>query len=192
MRSAVASARDEKAGAFFRAPAHNSNCASNDERKVDAGMADTKSVVPLDGSELAEIALEEALILGKALKSEVIFLQAIPLPDDVIREGVTTISVDEQWNVRKQRALHYLDSIRNRPEWRDLATAAVVEIGNPAETILDYCRQHKIARIVMATHGRTGVRRWAFGSVAEKVLRAADRTVVIVRAGRSMAGMEAR
>ena len=38
-----------------------------------------------------------------------------------------------------------------------------------------------VSRIVMATHGRTGVTRWAFGSVADKVLHAADRTVVLVR-----------
>ena len=44
----------------------------------------TKILVPLDGSELAEDALGEALILGKALKAEVTFLHVIPIPEDVI------------------------------------------------------------------------------------------------------------
>jgi hypothetical protein len=47
----------------------------------------TKRFVPLDGSELAERALNEALTLGKALGAEVILLQAIPVADDVIRQG---------------------------------------------------------------------------------------------------------
>jgi nucleotide-binding universal stress UspA family protein len=146
-------------------------------------MADTTIVVPLDGSELAERALSEALTLGKALNAEVILLQVIPGADDVIREGARIISIDEQWQARKDRALQYLNGVRNRPEWGGIATRVAVEMGNPAETILDYCQQHGIDRIVMATHGRTGMSRWVFGSVAEKVLRAADRTVVLVRAG---------
>jgi nucleotide-binding universal stress UspA family protein len=146
-------------------------------------MAGIKIVVPLDGSELAESALNEALTLGKALDAEVILLQVIPVADDVIRQGATVISIDEQWQTHKERALLYLNGVRNRPEWRRLNVRVVVEMGNPAETILDYCRDHGIDRIVMATHGRTGMSRWVFGSVAEKVLRAADRTVVLVRAG---------
>ena len=146
-------------------------------------MSDTKLLIPLDGSELAESALKEANTLGKALHAEVIMLQAIPLAADVIRLGKTVISIDEQWHARKEQALIYLNGVRNRPEWREVATRVAVEIGSPAETILDFCRDHKIDRIVMATHGRTGMGRWIFGSVAEKVLRAADRTVVLVRAG---------
>jgi nucleotide-binding universal stress UspA family protein len=146
-------------------------------------MADATIAVPLDGSELAERALSEALTPGKALNAEVILLQVIPGADDVIREGARIISIDEQWQALKDRALQYLNGVRNRPEWSGVATRVAVEMGNPAETILDYCQQHGIDRIVMATHGRTGMSRWVFGSVAEKVLRAADRTVVLVRAG---------
>jgi nucleotide-binding universal stress UspA family protein len=144
-------------------------------------MADTTILVPLDGSERAESALNEALALGKALSAEVILLQAIPVADDVVRQGATIISIDEQWQTRKERALQYLNDVRNRLDWRSLPVRVAVEMGNLAETILDYCRDHGIDRIVMATHGRTGMRRWVLGSIAEKVLRAADRTVVLVR-----------
>jgi nucleotide-binding universal stress UspA family protein len=146
-------------------------------------MTDTKILVPLDGSELAKGALSEALTLGKALRAEVILLQVIPTPDDVIRRGATIISIDEQWQARKERALQYLNGVRNRPEWHSFTVRVAVEMGSPAETILDYCREHGADRIVMATHGRSGMRRWVLGSIADKVLRAADRTVVLVRAG---------
>ncbi len=144
-------------------------------------MASTTLLVPLDGSELAETALNEANTLGKALHAEVILLQVISVADDVIHHGAVVISIDEQWQARKEQALIYLNEVRNRPEWRGVPTRVAVEMGHPAETILDYCRDHSIDRIVMATHGRTGMSRWVFGSVAEKVLRAADRTVVLVR-----------
>lgn len=56
-------------------------------------------------------------------------------------------------------------------------------MGNPAKAIQDFARKHKIDRIVMTTHGRTAINRCVCGSVADKVLRAADRTVVLVRTG---------
>jgi nucleotide-binding universal stress UspA family protein len=145
-------------------------------------MAETKLLIPLDGSEVAESALAEALRLARALKGEVIFLQVIPPPEDVIRHGAMVISIDEQWEALKARALQYLNSVRSRHEWREIETQVAVEMGNPAEVILDYCQKGQIDRIIMATHGRTGIKRWVLGSVADKILRAADRTVVLVRA----------
>lgn len=93
-----------------------------------------------------------------------------------------TLAIDEVWEMQRHSALAYLNRVRTRPEWKDVVTDAAVESGDPAETILDVCEKRGIDRIVMATHGRSGVKRWVFGSVAEKVLRAADRTVVLVRA----------
>jgi len=55
-------------------------------------------------------------------------------------------------------------------------------MGLPGETIIDYARRHPIDLIVMATHGRSGLQRWVYGSVADKVLRGADLPVLLVRA----------
>jgi nucleotide-binding universal stress UspA family protein len=46
---------------------------------------------------------------------------------------------------------------------------------------LDYARSKRVDLIVLSTHGRTGLKRWVFGSVAEKVLRGAGQTVLLVR-----------
>lgn len=56
-----------------------------------------------------------------------------------------------------------------------------VEMGPAAETIIDYAREHPIDLIVIATRGRSGPRRWAYGSVADKVLRGTDLPVLLVR-----------
>jgi hypothetical protein len=55
-------------------------------------------------------------------------------------------------------------------------------MGLAAETIIDYARHHPIDLIVMATHGRSGLQRWVYGSVADKVLRGANQPVLLVRA----------
>ena len=141
-------------------------------------------LVPLDGSALAELALREALTLAKLPDSEVTLLQVVEPIEEVITDG-EEFAIDQQWERRKSSALQYLNGIRSRPEWRSVHTQVAVEMGRPAETILDFAQKHDIDRIVMASHGRTGLGRWVYGSVADKVLRAADRTVVLVRVGPS-------
>lgn len=143
----------------------------------------TKSriLVPLDGSGLAEAAVHEAAVLAKALGADVILLRVVEAPDELIQEGLKTIALDEQWAIRKAHALKYLNGVRARPELAEVTVEPAVEMGRAAETILDFCRTRSIDRIVMTTHGRTGLTRWVFGSVADKVLRAAETTVVLVR-----------
>ena len=138
-------------------------------------------LVPLDGSAIAESALTEAAELAKALHTGVTFLRVIPRVDDVIEVGKMMIAIDEIWAAERDRALKYLNEVAQRPVWLGVSTTAVVETGSPAETILDVALKRDVSRIVMTTHGRTGPRRWLLGSVAEKVLRAADRTVVLVK-----------
>ena len=92
------------------------------------------------------------------------------------------IAIDQQWESRKIHALRYLDSVCARPDWKGAKMRIAVEMGKPADVILDFARKHHVDRIVMCTHGRTGINRWVYGSVADKVLQAADRTVVLVRA----------
>jgi nucleotide-binding universal stress UspA family protein len=140
-------------------------------------------LVPLDGSEVAERALPEALTLAKLPDSEVILLQVVPPIEEVIADG-EEFAIDRQWERRKSSALRYLRGICARAEWRGVHTQVAVEMGRPAETILEFAQKHDINWIVMASHGRTGLGRWVYGSVADKVLRAADRTVVLVRVGR--------
>ena len=56
-------------------------------------------------------------------------------------------------------------------------------VGDPAEAIIEYVREHKaICEIALTTHGRTGVKRWLLGSVAEKLIQATPVPVFVVRA----------
>jgi nucleotide-binding universal stress UspA family protein len=64
----------------------------------------------------------------------------------------------------------------------DLKVTIVVESGAPGEVIVDYARRVNADLIVMATHGRTGLRHLVLGSVAQKVVHAAGCPVLVVRA----------
>jgi nucleotide-binding universal stress UspA family protein len=108
-------------------------------------------------------------------------LQVIPPIEEVITIGLQEISLDQQWDLQKERAVGYLRTIAARPEWHGVHVDVAVEMGRPAETILAFAEKHGVNRIVMSTHGRTGLGRWVFGSVADKILRAANTTVVLVR-----------
>ncbi len=150
-------------------------------------------LVPLDGSEAAEVALADAASVSMLNGARLTLLRAVPAALEAIDTGAEAIAIDQQEAVRRGGAQRYLDSV-----CRSLAPAGVearvaVEVGEAAEAILDYADQHSVDLIVMATHGRSGWRRWVLGSIAEKVLRAAAQPVLLVRvprAGHDAAPME--
>ncbi len=139
-------------------------------------------LVPLDGSKAAEKALPDTIALAGMSGAEITLFRVLPFMRDVIETGDGPIYVDEQWDIRKAQAERYLKAIAERPECKQIKMSTVVETGPVAETIMEYALKNNIDIIVMATHGRTGFKRWSFGSVAEKVVRGADRPVLLVRA----------
>lgn len=140
-----------------------------------------RNLVPLDGSPLAELALTEALTLAQLPDSKLLLLRVIPPIEDVI-SGAETFSIDQQWESRTGRAREYLRGICERPQWQKVTHEIAVVMGEPASVILDFAQRSAVDRIILCSHGRTGISRWVYGSVARKVLEAADRTVVLVRA----------
>jgi nucleotide-binding universal stress UspA family protein len=78
-------------------------------------------------------------------------------------------------------AERYLDEVARRLTQEHLACRRRVEPGDPAETIIDVAGTDKL--VVMATRGRTGLMRWALGSVADRVARGGAAAVLLVRAG---------
>jgi nucleotide-binding universal stress UspA family protein len=136
-------------------------------------------LVPLDGSKLAEAALKEALPLAKLAGAKVTLLQAVWPVIDVLNTGTQVAAIER---IRKKEAQKYLDSVARRPEWKGVKVDAVVKVGLAENIIINHARSKRVDLIVMSTHGRTGLKRWVFGSVADKVLRYADRPVLLVRA----------
>ena len=76
----------------------------------------------------------------------------------------------------------YLTGVREKLAKHKFKTRLEVPEGNPAEELIKYASRNSIDLIVMSTHGRTGVSKWAFGSIAEKVLKGADSPILLIRA----------
>jgi len=134
-------------------------------------------LVPLDTSELAEVALPYAEQMAGRLGSE-ITLMSVSHSAGEKEQRVFRSYIEGTVEVTKERAKRYLQ----KPTGQDVKVESAILVGNPAEEIVDYADRENIDVIVMATHGRSGIGRWALGSVADKVLRATERPVVLIRA----------
>jgi len=80
------------------------------------------------------------------------------------------------------QAERYLSRIARRLTKKNIPVRTGVLLGNPAEEIVAIADELEVDLVLMATHGRSGVGRWAFGSVADKVLRASNVPVLMIRA----------
>lgn len=132
-------------------------------------------LVPLDGSPLAEAALPQIKDLAVLYDAEVVLLRvalAHTLP------GVN--AVDAQVRAVEE-AQTYLAAREADLVAQGLTVQSVVRYGHAAEEILDHARGGAVDLVAMSTHGRSGIRRWVMGSVAETVVRHAPVPVLLVR-----------
>jgi nucleotide-binding universal stress UspA family protein len=141
----------------------------------------TQILIPLDGSKTAEKALPYARAMAGALKVPIELLGVVD-----IAAMATHVATERARHLDaiiadgEQRSRLYLQNIaRDLPGF---AVKSTIETGKPAETIIEKAAANKGTLITMATHGRSGVKRWLLGSVAEKVLRGTVNALLLVRA----------
>lgn len=158
----------------------------NEEGKSD-GVANLKSIiVPLDGSKVAETVLPRAIELAKKLRLEIVLTRAyqIPLSSAYARADAPYIpNSDALLNVVKEEAGAYLEAKVNELKQNGIEkVSSILLVGSGADEIIDLARTTPDNLIAMCTHGRSGVKRWALGSVTEKVVRHSGDPVLVVRA----------
>jgi nucleotide-binding universal stress UspA family protein len=142
-------------------------------------------LLPLDGSNVAEQAIPHAEVLAQVLSAELVLFQAFEPVRPVAIEGGVAMSpamIKEEEEAKRGSALAYLDSVGKAFREKGLSTSSIVALGSPADKIIDYADANAIDLIAMSTHGRSGIGRWVFGSVTDKVLHAGDKPVLAVRA----------
>lgn len=139
-------------------------------------------LVPLDGSKLAEQAIPYATELCKGATTVTLF-QVVHLPLPLAAPDVSIAVPMPSEEELLQEARTYLEGIaaKLRPEGVNVKVDAI-ERGVVADAIVDYAAKHDISLIVMTTHGRSGLSRLVFGSVAESVVRNAPCPVLLIRA----------
>jgi nucleotide-binding universal stress UspA family protein len=134
-----------------------------------------KILLPLDGSSLAEVAVPYVGLLARRFGSEVILLHVCPPGLQPYR------------HMRQIYLEHVADNLRGRIKRgnsRGKAKAMVrakVLVGKPADVISDYVNRNQIPLVVQAAFGGSGRKTWLLGSVADKVVRAVDSPVLLVR-----------
>jgi nucleotide-binding universal stress UspA family protein len=148
-----------------------------------------KILVPLDGSRVAEAALPnvEDLVIRMAPKTriEVTLLQVITnMTYNVLtpEEQAQIPYSEEDLKQIKQNALDYLEKVAATLRSKRIDVKTLVTVGNAAEEIIKASQQISANVIAMSTHGYSGIKRWALGSVADKVLHSSEIPVLTVRA----------
>jgi nucleotide-binding universal stress UspA family protein len=140
-------------------------------------------LVPLDGSPRAESILPyvEDLALGR--KSKVILLQVIEPSTTMVTPYDMVPYYDTELAERiVEEAKMYVKSRQGEFQEKGIQTEALVEQGIVVRTILDVAERNNVSLIAMASHGRTGMARVFYGSVAAGVLHATERPLLLVRA----------
>ena len=154
-----------------------------------------KILVPLDGSKLAECVIPHVEELTKLNpKTQVILLRICEPP--VIAADYPA-NMPDGWDehvklendfVQRQCEI-YLGDIEKQLKGKGLNVKMESRLGNPAEQIAECAKNYKVDLIVIASHGRSGISRWAYGSVAEKVLHATSVPVLMIKAPGALQGV---
>jgi nucleotide-binding universal stress UspA family protein len=139
-------------------------------------------LVPLDGSPLAEQAIPLAARLARATHGSIRLLHVVTVLNDY-RSYASNCPALWKKIVEDARhtALAYLANIADRDELQGLDVQLHICAGQPASSILDAVQSSHSDLIVLCSHGYTGLRRWALGSVAEQLARHATVPVLILR-----------
>ena len=139
-----------------------------------------RALVPLDGSIVAEGIIPFVLEIAGPLDMEVVLLRVLlPIRPSVI-EGTRYVELEDA-EKRRAEAEEYLTSIAVELRAKGVKTTTMVRRGEPDGEILAGAREAGADLIAMTTHGRSGLGRLLFGSVAEAVLRQSEVPVFLMR-----------
>jgi nucleotide-binding universal stress UspA family protein len=140
-----------------------------------------RALVPLDGSVVAETVLPFILDIAGPLDMQVILLRVVQPVPPVLLEGTRHMVVEDEAS-RHADAVEYLAPLAVELRDRGVRVETRVRRGQPADAILAAVREEGADLVAMSTHGRSGLGRLVFGSVAEVVLRRAAVPVFLLRA----------
>jgi nucleotide-binding universal stress UspA family protein len=153
-----------------------------------------KILVPLDGSEVAEGVLPHVEELARRFDSKVTLIQVVAPLSKLVAETVPASleptgagaavgleAAAEAVKAEHEGARAYLDGVAERLRAGGIAVQMEVVEGMAGDAIVDYAHHHELDLIAMSTHGRSGLLRLFYGSVADHVLRHAGTPVLLIR-----------
>jgi nucleotide-binding universal stress UspA family protein len=145
-----------------------------------------KILIPVDGSPFSEASIPYAKELAKGTSGEIILLRVSEPPVlSADRSPAIKPGWEEYRNILmaeiQRQAEEYLKGIKANIEKSDIKVRSQAILGKAAEGILQVAKKENINLIAMTTHGRTGVSRWVYGSVASKIVEESLQPVMLIR-----------
>ena len=142
-------------------------------------------LIATDGSTLSKKAVQDGLEVAASMGAEVVALKVVPRYPQSYFEGgvvlpVTEVSrIEGDWN---ERAMAIVESVKAEAEKRGIKAKAVTAKSDlVAEAIIAAAKKHKCDLIVMASHGRKGIKRILLGSETTYVLTHSHTPVLVLR-----------
>jgi nucleotide-binding universal stress UspA family protein len=143
-----------------------------------------KIVVPLDGSGWAQRAVPHACDIARTSGAEIILLHVFRPPAREFMPELALAHQEEQIQQLREQMKQYLIGVRSelRGESFQVRTQYIESSGeNVATMICDFVNDEEADLIVMSTHGRTGIGRVLFGSVAHDVMECVNVPVLLIK-----------
>ncbi len=147
-----------------------------------------KILVCLDGSQLAEqiipyateqaLGFQSILVLFQVIHEPLAYSPGIPGTEPA---AIKTNTMIEQANAALDGAKQYLEGLAMPLREKSIQVETVTTLGTAGQTIVEYAEGNSIDLITIATHGRSGLGRAVFGSVADQVLRESGRPILLIR-----------
>lgn len=144
-----------------------------------------KILVPLDGSKRAESILPHVENLSVCFNAEVIFF--------IVEEPALLLEYDEVVDMpkylaerdnQKKKTEFYLASLQKRFQAKGIKAHTLIGQGQIVKAIIDAAEREKAELVAMASHGRSGLSRTFYGSIAAGMLQRIDRPLLLIRSRR--------
>jgi nucleotide-binding universal stress UspA family protein len=145
----------------------------------------TRILVPLDGSDRALQAVPVAARIAREAHGTVILLQATELSSNILTEGKypSQMYPDDLAEEGRALAANYLYNMSKMPVLADVKVEIRVEFGDAAQSILEAVEPLDVDLIVMCSHGYSGFKSWALGSVVRKIIPHSSVPILALRDG---------
>jgi len=141
-------------------------------------------LIPLDGSKRAEVILSHVEEMARKMGSRIILLTCVE--QEVVYAGDQEVSamVHKKDDMAQQTktAKSYLQKVQTKLEKQGIQVSTTIIQGPPVKAILAVAAQENVDMIAIASHGRSGLGRVFYGSVAAGILQRVDRPLLIIRA----------
>ena len=135
-------------------------------------MNPKKILVPVDFSEFSDYAVDHALLLAEKYRADVTLFHVMVMHEGSFEEVGQIDEYEKIVKAKERYRFRLLQSHTENKEVKDLSINSKLVRGfSAADVILDYVGSNDIDMVVMGTHGRSGFKKWIYGSVAEKIVR---------------------